>query len=143
MKIPLSAILPGQPSEACCTCATVLSDVPRYSPQTEKPYPADRRLDCCPRVICGRCIHVSFLVSLVFLTFHAPARQRDGPSRRRLTVSTRRDTGKRPLRLVLPLLPGRQRSVKPPTAGPPRAALIRFRDIQEHHHHHPDSRRRR
>ncbi|KAH8749921.1 hypothetical protein F5883DRAFT_508528 [Diaporthe sp. PMI_573] len=57
MKIPLSAILPGQPSEACCTCATVLSDVPRYSPQTEKPYPADRRLDCCPRVICGRCIH--------------------------------------------------------------------------------------
>lgn len=57
MKIPLSAILPGEASEACCTCATVLSDVPRYSPQTEKPYPADRRLDCCPRVICGRCIH--------------------------------------------------------------------------------------
>ncbi|KAK7712423.1 hypothetical protein SLS64_004807 [Diaporthe eres] len=57
MKIPLSAILPGQASEACCTCATVLSEVPRYSPQTEKPYPADRRLDCCPRVICGRCIY--------------------------------------------------------------------------------------
>lgn len=63
MKIPLSAILPGQPSEACCTCATVLSEVPRYSPRTEKPYPADRRLECCPRVICGRCIHVSFLLS--------------------------------------------------------------------------------
>lgn len=57
MKIPLSAILPGEASEACCTCATVLTEVPRYSPQTEKPYPADRRLDCCPRVICGRCIH--------------------------------------------------------------------------------------
>ncbi|KAJ0107640.1 hypothetical protein J7T55_007831 [Diaporthe amygdali] len=57
MKIPLSAILPGQASEACCTCATVLSDVPRYSPQTEKPYPGDRRLECCSRVICGRCIH--------------------------------------------------------------------------------------
>lgn len=71
MKIPLSAILPGQPSEACCTCATVLSDVPRYSPQTEKPYPADRRLECCPRVICGRCIHVSFLFSLIFLVFSA------------------------------------------------------------------------
>ncbi|KAG8165615.1 hypothetical protein KVR01_004167 [Diaporthe batatas] len=57
MKIPLSVILPGETSEACCTCATVLSEVPRYSPQTEKPYPADRRLGCCPRVICGRCIH--------------------------------------------------------------------------------------
>ncbi|KAI3395292.1 hypothetical protein diail_1490 [Diaporthe ilicicola] len=59
MKIPLSAILPGQQTSeaACCTCATVLSDVPRCSPQTEKPYPADRRLECCPRVICGRCIH--------------------------------------------------------------------------------------
>ncbi|KAL1854343.1 hypothetical protein Daus18300_011529 [Diaporthe australafricana] len=50
MKIPLSAILPGEAaSEACCTCATVLSEVPKYSPQTEKPYPADRRLECCPR----------------------------------------------------------------------------------------------
>ncbi|KAI1857612.1 uncharacterized protein JN550_013124 [Neoarthrinium moseri] len=41
--------------EACCTCATLLSQVPRY--RGEKPLPDDRPLECCPRVICGNCIH--------------------------------------------------------------------------------------
>ncbi|KAK1640467.1 hypothetical protein BDP81DRAFT_479124 [Colletotrichum phormii] len=44
--------------EACCTCAKLLSSVPRYSAATEKPLPDDRRLGCCARVICGNCIHV-------------------------------------------------------------------------------------
>ncbi|KAI0016689.1 hypothetical protein F4780DRAFT_783022 [Xylariomycetidae sp. FL0641] len=44
------------PTESCCTCATLLAEVPGYS-ETEKPLPAHRWLDCCPRVICGRCIH--------------------------------------------------------------------------------------
>ncbi|KAI1327858.1 hypothetical protein F5Y16DRAFT_181498 [Xylariaceae sp. FL0255] len=41
--------------ESCCTCATLLSDVQRVS-ECEKPLPDDRWLECCPRVICGRCI---------------------------------------------------------------------------------------
>ncbi|KAK7735293.1 hypothetical protein SLS53_007524 [Cytospora paraplurivora] len=48
MKISLSSILPGQASEACCTCASILSEVPRYNPETEKPYPADRRIASDP-----------------------------------------------------------------------------------------------
>jgi hypothetical protein len=43
--------------EACCTCATLLSRVPRYS-DAEKPLPDDRQLECCPRVICGNCQYV-------------------------------------------------------------------------------------
>lgn len=65
------------PPESCCTCATLLSDVePLYATDTadaadpvdsknasspsseissEKPLASDRRLDCCGRVICGRC----------------------------------------------------------------------------------------
>ncbi|KAJ9150817.1 Thiamine biosynthetic bifunctional enzyme [Pleurostoma richardsiae] len=42
--------------EACCTCATLLSKVPRHS-ESEKPLPHDRRLACCTRVICGLCVH--------------------------------------------------------------------------------------
>ncbi|KAK6078557.1 hypothetical protein SCUP234_06180 [Seiridium cupressi] len=42
--------------EACCTCATLLTKVPRYN-ENEKPLPDDRALECCPRVICGNCIH--------------------------------------------------------------------------------------
>ncbi|KAF3770539.1 hypothetical protein M406DRAFT_320425 [Cryphonectria parasitica EP155] len=50
-------------SEACCTCATIIRD-PASSPQyhletkIEKQFsdPEDRRLECCSRVICGRCI---------------------------------------------------------------------------------------
>ncbi|WPJ63068.1 hypothetical protein SMAC4_13617 [Sordaria macrospora] len=46
-----------QPFDACCTCATLLSSVPRFVPDTEKPLPDDRRLSCCGRVICGNCIY--------------------------------------------------------------------------------------
>ncbi|KAK0722374.1 hypothetical protein B0T26DRAFT_644203 [Lasiosphaeria miniovina] len=44
----------------CCTCTTLLSDVPRLSAASEKPLPDNRRLeDCCGRVICGECIILS------------------------------------------------------------------------------------
>ncbi|KAI1313487.1 hypothetical protein F5Y03DRAFT_381089 [Xylaria venustula] len=43
-------------SISCCTCATLLTEVPRYA-ESEKPYPPDRGLECCSRAICGRCIH--------------------------------------------------------------------------------------
>lgn len=45
-------------SEACCTCATFLTDtkVP-YDPASEKPLAFDRRLDCCNRIICAACIN--------------------------------------------------------------------------------------
>ncbi|MCJ1289018.1 hypothetical protein MMC34_000550 [Xylographa carneopallida] len=43
--------------EACCTCASLLSKIsPQYDTKTEKPVAQDRRLQCCGRVICGRCI---------------------------------------------------------------------------------------
>lgn len=57
-------------SEACCTCATVFSDFSgtpdasvHLETKGEKQFaaPADRRLECCSRVICGRCIFVSIL----------------------------------------------------------------------------------
>ncbi|KAI1113214.1 hypothetical protein F5Y14DRAFT_452278 [Nemania sp. NC0429] len=41
---------------ACCTCATLLAEVPRPR-ESEKPVPQDRWLECCPRAICGPCIH--------------------------------------------------------------------------------------
>lgn len=56
MKVTDAAINPSD--EACCTCAKLLSSVPRYSAATEKPLPDDRRLECCARVICGNCIYV-------------------------------------------------------------------------------------
>ena len=42
--------------EACCTCATVLTDtkVP-YDTESEKPICLDRRLECCGRTICATC----------------------------------------------------------------------------------------
>ncbi|KAI5868023.1 hypothetical protein GGS23DRAFT_591825 [Durotheca rogersii] len=40
--------------QSCCTCATLLCEVPRHGP-SEKPLPLDRHLDCCQRVICGNC----------------------------------------------------------------------------------------
>ncbi|KAI0166520.1 hypothetical protein GGR57DRAFT_446975 [Xylariaceae sp. FL1272] len=46
-------------TESCCTCATLLSDVPQSS-DYEKPFPHHRRLDCCARVICGRCIYNNY-----------------------------------------------------------------------------------
>ncbi|KAK3322380.1 hypothetical protein B0H66DRAFT_201331 [Apodospora peruviana] len=52
----------GQDQQACCTCATLLSQVPRYHPSesstSEKPIPLpdNRKLECCTRVICGNCI---------------------------------------------------------------------------------------
>jgi hypothetical protein len=46
-------------AEACCTCATLLSNItPLYDENTEKPKALDRRLECCNRVICGTCIYV-------------------------------------------------------------------------------------
>jgi hypothetical protein len=44
-------------SEACCTCAALLSSIPpTYNEKTEKPTQYERRLDCCNRAICARCI---------------------------------------------------------------------------------------
>ena len=44
-------------SEACCTCATFLSSIPpTYDEKTEKPAMHERRLECCNRAICARCI---------------------------------------------------------------------------------------
>ncbi|KAI0099637.1 hypothetical protein GGR51DRAFT_392726 [Nemania sp. FL0031] len=43
-------------SVSCCTCATRLTEVSRFG-QSEKPFPQDRWLECCPRAICGRCIY--------------------------------------------------------------------------------------
>jgi len=43
--------------EACCTCATLLSQVsPQYDSKTEKPTAQERTLDCCGRTICSSCI---------------------------------------------------------------------------------------
>ncbi|KAM0799675.1 hypothetical protein BDR22DRAFT_855051 [Usnea florida] len=41
--------------EACCTCATMIS--PQYDEKTEKPILLDRRLECCGRITCGKCIN--------------------------------------------------------------------------------------
>ncbi|KAK3340799.1 hypothetical protein B0H65DRAFT_430404 [Neurospora tetraspora] len=62
MLVPLDAennkaTMAQQPLDACCTCATLLSSVPRFVLETEKPLPDDRRLSCCGRVICGNCIY--------------------------------------------------------------------------------------
>jgi LysM repeat protein len=44
-------------SEACCTCASLLSSIPpTYDEKTEKPTQYERRLECCSRAICARCI---------------------------------------------------------------------------------------
>ncbi|KAF1833088.1 hypothetical protein BDW02DRAFT_397693 [Decorospora gaudefroyi] len=44
-------------SEACCTCATLLSSIPpTYDEKTEKPAQFERRLQCCDRAICARCL---------------------------------------------------------------------------------------
>ncbi len=44
-------------SEACCTCAALLSSMPpAYDEKTEKPSQFERRLDCCGRAICARCL---------------------------------------------------------------------------------------
>ncbi|KAI0128634.1 hypothetical protein BJ170DRAFT_622418 [Xylariales sp. AK1849] len=48
---------PSKPVESCCTCQTLLSQVPRYSDSSGKPLPDDRQLACCLRVICGNCIN--------------------------------------------------------------------------------------
>ncbi|KAF1986326.1 hypothetical protein K402DRAFT_412722 [Aulographum hederae CBS 113979] len=43
--------------EACCTCATLLSSIPpQYDEKTEKPARHERRLSCCGRAICARCM---------------------------------------------------------------------------------------
>ncbi|KAK7417915.1 hypothetical protein QQZ08_011455 [Neonectria magnoliae] len=42
--------------DSCCTCATILSSTPPYSKEAEA-LPQDRRLECCARIICGKCIH--------------------------------------------------------------------------------------
>lgn len=44
-------------AEACCTCAILLSKIPpTYDEKTEKPSQFERRLECCDRVICPRCL---------------------------------------------------------------------------------------
>lgn len=42
--------------EFCSTCATALSSP--SSQTSRKPLPEDRRVECCARVICGKCIQV-------------------------------------------------------------------------------------
>ncbi|PSN75041.1 hypothetical protein BS50DRAFT_540818 [Corynespora cassiicola Philippines] len=43
--------------EACCTCASLLASIPpTYDEKTEKPAQYERRLECCGRVVCARCI---------------------------------------------------------------------------------------
>ncbi|KAF2492409.1 hypothetical protein BU16DRAFT_113159 [Lophium mytilinum] len=50
-------ILFNMSSEACCTCAAFLSSIPpTYDEKTEKPALYERRLECCDRAICARCI---------------------------------------------------------------------------------------
>jgi len=55
----LPTTLPHSPimSEACCTCASLLTSIPpTYDEKSEKPTQYERRLDCCGRAICARCI---------------------------------------------------------------------------------------
>ena len=52
--------------EACCTCATVI--LPQYDEKTEKPTLQVHRLECCGRVVCGDCIAVCFLESILYQT---------------------------------------------------------------------------
>ncbi|KAH6963737.1 hypothetical protein HG530_002928 [Fusarium avenaceum] len=42
--------------ESCSTCATILSSAPEYTKE-EQYLPQDRRVACCARIICGKCIH--------------------------------------------------------------------------------------
>ncbi|CEI39351.1 hypothetical protein FVEN_g10386 [Fusarium venenatum] len=42
--------------ESCSTCATILSSTPAYT-KNESSLPQDRRVACCSRIICGKCIH--------------------------------------------------------------------------------------
>ncbi|CAN8096307.1 unnamed protein product [Discula destructiva] len=49
-------------SATCCTCATVICDHPtslETKNEKQSSTPEDKRLDCCSRVICGRCIHTN------------------------------------------------------------------------------------
>ncbi|KAI9816657.1 MAG: hypothetical protein M1832_005043 [Thelocarpon impressellum] len=48
--------------DACCTCATLLSSIsPQYDEKSEKAVPSqERRLECCGRIICGRCKNPRF-----------------------------------------------------------------------------------
>lgn len=44
-------------SEACCTCAALLSSIPpQYDEKTEKTAVHERRMECCNRAICARCM---------------------------------------------------------------------------------------
>lgn len=42
--------------ESCCTCAVI--QPPTSSQAAEKALPQDRRVECCGRIICGKCIQV-------------------------------------------------------------------------------------
>ncbi|CVL08042.1 hypothetical protein LB506_002851 [Fusarium annulatum] len=42
--------------ESCSTCATILSSTPAYTKE-KLSLPQDRRVACCARIICGKCIH--------------------------------------------------------------------------------------
>lgn len=44
-------------SDACCTCASLLSSIPpTYDEKSEKPPQHERRTQCCGRAVCARCI---------------------------------------------------------------------------------------
>ncbi|KAF2749786.1 hypothetical protein M011DRAFT_465452 [Sporormia fimetaria CBS 119925] len=44
-------------AEACCTCAALLNSIPpTYDEKTEKIAGYERRVECCNRAICARCI---------------------------------------------------------------------------------------
>ncbi|KAF5659928.1 hypothetical protein FHETE_9210 [Fusarium heterosporum] len=43
--------------DSCSTCATLLSSAPAYTSKDDLSLPQDRRVACCARIICGKCIH--------------------------------------------------------------------------------------
>lgn len=85
--------------ESCCTCTTVLSSTPPYSKEAEA-LPHDRRLECCARIICGKCIHENkrFAGYCPYCQVSStpsplPQRLRDPPAYTSMPSSSSRTTG--------------------------------------------------
>jgi hypothetical protein len=56
-NIDLTPSISATSSDACCTCATLFTDLPiEYDERTEKPVERARLLDCCGRKICAKCL---------------------------------------------------------------------------------------
>lgn len=71
----------------CCTCATLLSNVPRFVSGSEKPLPEDRQLPCCRRIICGLCLYVRLESKSRFIVCLPQTNSVRFPSTRRTLVS--------------------------------------------------------